>query len=34
MNKETIWIGNDHGGFELKQHILKYLEEKGFHTRM
>ena len=26
MNKETIWIGNDHGGFELKQHILKYLE--------
>jgi len=29
MNNGTIWIGNDHGGFELKQHILKYLEEKG-----
>lgn len=28
MNKETIWIGNDHGGYELKLHILKYLDEK------
>ena len=26
MNK-TIWIGNDHGGFELKKHILKYLDD-------
>ena len=25
MNKETIWIGNDHGGYELKQHIIEYL---------
>ena len=24
MNKETIWIGNDHGGYELKQHIIEY----------
>ncbi len=24
-----IWIGNDHGGFELKLQILAYLEEKG-----
>lgn len=33
MNKETIWIGNDHGGYELKQHILKYLDEKGIPYR-
>ena len=24
-----IWIGNDHGGYELKQQILPYLTEKG-----
>jgi ribose 5-phosphate isomerase B len=24
----TIWIGNDHGGYALKQHILDYLSEK------
>jgi ribose 5-phosphate isomerase B len=24
-----IWIGNDLGGYELKLHILAYLEEKG-----
>ena len=29
MDKSTIWIGNDHGGFELKQHILSYLEKKN-----
>jgi ribose 5-phosphate isomerase B len=25
---DTIWIGNDHGGYDLKKEILKYLEEK------
>jgi len=29
MNKDTIWIGNDHGGYELKLHILEYLDKKG-----
>lgn len=24
-----IAIGSDHGGYELKNHIIKYLEEKG-----
>ena len=24
-----IWIANDHGGFELSQHILQFLNEKG-----
>jgi len=25
---ETIWIGNDHGGYDLKQEIVKHLREK------
>lgn len=29
MNKDKIWIGNDHGGYDLKINILKYLDEKG-----
>jgi len=29
MTDETIWIGNDHGGYELKQKIVRYLEERG-----
>ena len=33
MNKETIWIGNDHGGYELKQHIIEYWE-RNILTRM
>lgn len=24
-----IWIGNDHGGFQLKEEIVAYLESKG-----
>jgi len=24
-----IWIGCDHGGYELKLHVLEYLEKKG-----
>ncbi len=29
MTDETIWIGNDHGGFDLKQKIVAYLEARG-----
>ncbi len=29
MKHKKIWIGNDHGGCELKLAIRKYLEEKG-----
>lgn len=28
--KMKIGIGSDHGGFELKEYIKEYLEEKGF----
>jgi ribose 5-phosphate isomerase B len=27
--QESIWIGCDHGGFELKQHILRFLEGRS-----
>jgi ribose 5-phosphate isomerase B len=27
--QNKIWIGNDHGGYELKQHILSYLSDKS-----
>lgn len=30
---EEIWIGNDHGGYELKTHILEYLNKKGISAR-
>jgi ribose 5-phosphate isomerase B len=29
MDKETIWIGNDHGGNDLKLQIIEYFKEKG-----
>lgn len=29
MDKSTIWIGNDHGGYELKVKIVEYLQERG-----
>jgi len=29
MEKQRIWIGNDHGGYELKLHILEYFSNKG-----
>ena len=28
-----IVIGSDHGGFELKNHIIKYLSEKGMEIK-
>lgn len=31
MDQETIWIGNDHGGYDLKLKILAYLEMKGIN---
>jgi len=29
MDPETIWIGSDHGGYELKRQIVERLKEKG-----
>jgi ribose 5-phosphate isomerase B len=29
MEKDAIWIGNDHGGYELKLQILEYLKNKA-----
>jgi ribose 5-phosphate isomerase B len=29
MNPKTILIGNDHGGYDLAHHFLKYLGDKG-----
>lgn len=29
MDKSEIWIGNDHGGYELKLIIVDYLSNKG-----
>ena len=29
MDAETVWIGNDHGGYELKLQILAHLSENG-----
>ena len=28
-NESVIWIGNDHGGFELKMQIIDHLAERG-----
>ena len=28
-----IAIGCDHGGFELKNHVIKYLEDKGYEVK-
>lgn len=27
---ETIWIGNDHGGYELKNHLVEFLIRNGY----
>lgn len=32
MNDKLIWIGNDHGGYEMKLHVVKYLEEHGYQV--
>ena len=28
-NSQAIWIGNDHGGYDLKRKIIAFLEERG-----
>ncbi len=33
MASDEIWIGNDHGGFDLAQQILEYLQKKGIAAR-
>lgn len=30
---KTIWIGNDHGGYELKNHFIEYLVKKGYEVK-
>jgi len=30
MNSSTIWIGNDHGGVDLKLRIVAHLQSRGF----
>jgi ribose 5-phosphate isomerase B len=30
MNKEKIWIGNDHGGYETKLQLIEHLEKIGY----
>lgn len=32
MSNGTIWIGNDHGGYALKQEILAHLAQRGLAT--
>lgn len=32
MAKQEIWIGNDHGGYELKQQILEYLDRQHIYV--
>ena len=32
MEHAPIWIGNDHGGYELKQKIVKYLQDQGIEV--
>jgi ribose 5-phosphate isomerase B len=29
MNTRPVWIGNDHGGYDLKREIVRHLSEKG-----
>jgi ribose 5-phosphate isomerase RpiB len=29
MKNNEIWIGNDHGAYELKVKIVEYLQKKG-----
>lgn len=32
MDMETIWIGNDHGGYALKLRLIEYLKDKGYRV--
>lgn len=33
MTNKLIAIGSDHGGFNLKQHVMKHLEERGLEYK-
>ena len=33
MESKKIFLGADHAGFELKEHIKKYLSENGFEVK-
>jgi ribose 5-phosphate isomerase B len=33
MKKNTIWIANDHGGYDLKMEMFKHLEQKGIAVK-
>lgn len=32
MNNQKIWIGNDHGGYELKHQIIEHLQKNGIEV--
>ncbi len=32
MSDEKIWVGNDHGGYELKLQIVEHLVKRGFQV--
>jgi len=33
MESKEIWIGNDHGGYELKLHVVEHLKKRGIPVR-
>jgi len=33
METDTIWIGNDHGGLDLKRELIAHLDQRGIATR-
>ena len=32
MNKKSVWIGNDHGGYRLKLMLKQYMENEGYEV--
>lgn len=30
MENKELWIGNDHGGYEMKMQLIEHLEKKGY----
>lgn len=32
MKQKKIFLGSDHAGFELKEHVKKYLQKSGMHV--
>ena len=33
MDKDEIWLGNDHGGYEMKSQIIEHLNRKGYAVK-